>query len=320
MQRQTRGSSLIGSILLAGGQSLFSGVGAPVSGTSGTGRGTAGTGSRYINRSNGAMYWNEGTAAAPYWTPVDLSQDVFLGVRTDFRSGLGKAVADTAASALIADGSGVRVHGQGIAETDSGLTVAFAEGGPVASLITTDELEHTAALSHGDTTPQFQPDTHGPLVIDCDIAMSSAITARSLFVGFVGIIADAIDPPVTGATVTATLVLDDLAGVIFDTGLTAAARLYAVHNKSDAAASQNVTTGGRDTGVDFPAAGTYCRLRVEISAAGAMTIFKNKVQVASVAAALDVDEEVAPVLLVRSLATATKTMLVKRFAAWGYRG
>lgn len=293
---------------------------APLSGTSGAGAGTWAAPKCLLRcGANGVLYLNEGTLASPYWTPVNFRSRGLIAYASDFRAGLGKALADSNDAAVIADGTGLRVHGQGVAENDSGLTVAFLEGGPVASLITTDEAAHLAAISQPGTSPQFQPDTHGPLVVDAEIAMSSAITLRSLFLGWLGAIADALDPAVTGATVTATLVQDDLAGVIFDAGLTDADRLYAVHNKGDEAATQDVTAGGRDTGADFPAAGTYTRLRVEISRTGVMTVFKDKVQIAQISAALDADEEVAPSLYVRSTSAATKTMLVTMFAAWGSR-
>lgn len=311
----------------------IAGVGAPVSGigvysasghggtiqTPATGIGVCGTGSQYINVSNGVVYFNEGIAEAPYWSPINLLQKGLLSWFSDFRDGVGKALADTAALATLV-GSGLKIFGQGIAEIDSGFVVTIAEDGAIGTLTTTDEAAHLAAIGVGLTTSvPFQPDSHGPLIIDCKIAMSSAITLRSLFMGFLGTAADALDPPVTGSTVTATLVQDDLAGVIFDVGLTDVDRLYAVHNKSDEAASQNVTTSGRDTGVDFPAAGTYTRLRVEISAGGVMTIFKDKVQVTQIIAALDVNEEVAPILLVRSTSTAVKSMSLKQFDAWGNR-
>lgn len=295
---------------------------APLSGTSGTFAGTyAAPGALLRCTANGVPYINEGTLASPYWTPVGgvTRHRGLLGYETDFRSGLGKALADTAATAVIADGTGIRVHGQGIEETDSGLTVAFGEGGPVASLVATNEDAHLAAIGAGDTAVQYQPDTHGPLVIDATVAMLSALTLRRFFIGFLGTAADALDPPATGATVTITLVQDDLAGLFFDVGLTNADGLFAIHNKSDEAATLATTATGVDTSTDFPAAGTYVRLRVEISAAGVMTCFANKVQIASIAAALDVDEEVQPSLLIGSTSAATKTMLAKHVAMWGSR-
>lgn len=309
------------------------GAGAPISGsgiylssgqgggvvTPPTGLGSTGPGSKYIDINTGVIYFNEGTAAAPYWTPIDLFQKYILGWGSDFRAGLGKAVADTAVTVTLSD-SGVRVFGQGIDETDSGFVVAIGEDGPIGTLTTTDEDAHVAALGVGITTSvPFQPDTHGPMVVEALFAGNSALTSRRFFIGFIGTAADALDPPVTGATVTITLVQDDVAGILMDSGLTAATELFAPHNKSDEAATILTTAAGVDLGVVMPAAGTYTRLRVEINAAGVMTLFQDKIQIGQIIAAVDVDEELAPVLLVGSKTTATKAILVKYFRAWGYR-
>ena len=295
-------------------------AGAPVSGTSGTGAGTFAAPNVILLDTVGKnTYVNEGTLASPYWTPVNFQQPNLLAYVTDFRDGAGKAIADTDATATI-PGSGVRVHGQGVAETDSGLTVAHGEGGPVASLLTTDEVAHLLALSVGGTTPPYQPDTHKTLVVEALLAMDAALTDRAMFLGFLGTVADALDPAATGATVTITLVQDDLAGLFFDSGLTDADRLFAPHNKSDEAATIATTATGVDTGADMPAAGTYTRLRVEITADGTLVAFKDKVQIARIEATLDVDEECAPCLYVEANAAAVTTMLVKRFATWATRG
>lgn len=293
----------------------------PTSGTTGTGAGTWATpGALYFDNVNMVLYVNEGTLASPYWTPTSFDQRGLIGVFTDFRDGAGKAIANTDASATV-PGSGLRVFGQGIAETDSGLTVAYAEGEPVASLIATNEDAHLAALGVGASGFLLQPDTQGPLVIDVDVAMSSAITTRAMFAGFLGAAADALDPAFTYATTVITMPLDDCAGVTYSSELTDADRLYAPHNKSNEAASLDAAVATDiDTGVDFPAAGTYCRLRVEINRGGDMRVFKNKAQVALIVDALDADEEAAPVCYVESTDANTKTMLVKHFAAWGSRG
>lgn len=298
-----------------------SGFGAPVSGTGSTATGlnVSGPGSRYIDLNTGVVYWNEGTAASPYWTPENYLHPQLLSWFTDFRDGVGVAVAATDATVTLA-GSGIRLFGSGIEETDSGVTVAIGEDGPIASVIASAADAKLVAIGVGITTSvPFQPNTHGPLVIDVLVAMSSALTLRRFFCGFIGTAADALVSPATGSTTTITLVQDDLAGLFYDAALTAASRLFAPHNKSDEAATIATTATGVDTGVNFPAAGTYTRLRVEISAAGVMTCFIDKAQVTQISAALDVDEEVAPVLLVASTSAATKTMLVKRFATWGYR-
>lgn len=303
----------------------LSGNGAPVSGAIGslglepTGINIAGPGSLYTDIATGVVFFNEGTAAAPYWTPINYNQRGLLSWFSDFRDGVGKALADTATT-LTAGGSGIRTFGQGIDETDSGLVIAIGEDGAIGSLTTTDEAAHVAALGVGISgSVPFQPDRHGPITIDVLMSMSSLITLRAMFCGFLGTAADALDPPATGSGTTITLVQDDMAGLFQSVGLTATSRFFAPHNKSDEAATIATTATGVDTGVNLAAAGTYQRLRVEISPAGIMTCFIDKTQVTQISASLDTDEEIAPVLAIMSTSAATKTMLVKQFAAWGYR-
>lgn len=288
--------------------------GPPTSGTAGD-RGEAGA--LLVDTANGVTFVNEGTLNSPYWTPASYDQARLFGVSTDFRSQVGEPLADFDAELIVAD-SGVRIFGQGLAETDSGLVVqAAGEGGNVGRITTTDEAAHTLAI--GMEAGVMQPDQHKLLVVDVELTNVSAITLRGMFFGFLGLAADALDPAVTCATTTATLVQDDLAGMLFNVGFTDGDRLYAVHNKSDEAASQNVTTGGRDTATDIAAAGTYQRIRVEINEGGDMRCFVNKAQVASIADALDADEECSPVVYLESTSAAVKSADVRRFATWAYR-
>jgi len=268
-----------------------------------------------IDTTNLVVYFNEGTRASPYWTPISFDQPNLLAWHTDFRDAVGKALSDTAGTAVLA--SGVRVHGQGIAETDSGLTIAgVAEVGPVGSLITTNEDAHVAALGVGDTSLPMQPDVNGPLVIDVTFTHNTAITLRATFCGFIGASANALDPVVTGATTTLTLVLDDLVGIFQDVGLTDGDGLFLPHNKSNEAASLETTATGVDLSTTIAAAGTYQRWRVEISAAGVATAFVDKVQVGSISAALDADEELAPSFYLESTSAVVKQADIKRFTTW----
>lgn len=287
------------------------GSGTPVSGTSGTGVGTP-PGGKYVDEDTGNEFVNEGTAASPYWTPTSYTQPNLIGVYHDFRDeGDVKAIADTAAVAMLR--SGLRVFGQGIEQTDSGLTHSYeAEKGGLGALIATDEAAHLAALGMGDPVLLAQPDVHGTLVIDVEFTNESAITDRALFCGFIGAIADALDPVATGAATTITLVLDDLAGMLMDSGLTDADGIFLPHNKSDAAADIATTASGVDLSSTMPAAGTFTRWRVEVTSAGVVRAFINKAQVGEIEDALDVDEEVMPVFYVESNASATKQVNVRR--------
>lgn len=315
--RVSRGQILTGGSRARNNFDTITGTVAPASGTSGT---LAGPGSLYVNVTNGVAYINEGTRAAPYWTPISFSQPNLLGVREDFRGGSVKALADTAASAT--GPSGIRVFGQGIeVNGDTGLVVGTnAEGSMVGRLSATNEDEHLAALGMGSTVPMFQPDTHGPLVVDVTWTQVSNILTRRLFVGFLGTVADALDPPATGATTVITLVQDDMAGIFMDANLTDADGLFLAHNKSNEAASHATSATGVDLSTALAAAATYQRMRVEVSAAGVATAFVDKVQVGSVSAALDSDEEVMPVvaLIVESGTTALSAD-VKQFMCWGNR-
>lgn len=295
----------------------FRNAGPPVSGTSGTFANEVGVaGGLLWDTTNYVVYVNEGTQASPYWTPVGYDQAPLFGVHNDFRDNVGTAAAGTTMSVILA-GSGLRVFGQGHADTDSGLVVqAAAEGNIVARMTTTNEAAHLLAI--GMSAGVMQPDQHKQLVIDVELTMVSAITDRALFVGFLGTAADALDPAVTGATTVATLVQDDLAGLHMDSGYGDADRIYGVHNKSNAAATQDLTADG-DTSTNLAAAGTYQRFRVEINSAGNMLAFIDKVQVYSQAAALDVDEECTPVCYLESNAAAIKEADVRRFSAWAYR-
>lgn len=268
------------------------------------------------NARGSAPFLDEGTGSVPYWTPINIGTGPIFGVETDFRDGVGVAVAGTTMSVTLA-GSGVRVFGDGHADTDSGLVIQTAgEGGIEARMTTTNEAAHLLAL--GMDAGVMQPDQHDLLCIDVEFSNVSAITDRSMFVGFVGTAADALVAAVTGATTTATLVQDDLAGVFFDTSLTDADRWYGVHNKSNEAATQDLTADG-DTSTNVPAAGTYQRIRVEISAAGTMSVYADKALIYTQASAVDVDEELTPVFYLESNAAAVKTADVRRFSAWAYR-
>ncbi len=295
----------------------WQGEGPPSSGTSGTLAGEIVPGGVYWDRDNGPTFVNEGTLASPYYTPTSYDQAGLFGINTDWRDGVGKALADTAAASILV-GSGARLFGQGIeVNGDSGAVAnAAGEGGTVMRLHATNEDAHTIAV--GMAAGVMQPDTHKLLVVDVELSMVSAITARALFVGFLGTAADALDPAVTGATTVATLVQDDLAGLWMDAGLTDADRLFGVHNKSNADATQDLTVDG-DTSTDLAAAGTFQRFRVEIAADGDMTAFVDKTQVYTQAIALDIDEECSPVVYMETLTTATITFDCRRFSTWAYR-
>lgn len=319
---------------------IVDGNGFPKSGTYASGasafQGVAGSGppkgSLYVDSDSGVVFQNEGTAVTTYWTPIHAKQRGLMGIMTDFSDGfgpeqtnvptLGKAVADTAMSGLLTNG--MRVFGQGMADTDSGLTVAFTatDGkGPVASLVTTNEDAHLAALSHGPgTTATWQPDQHGTMVIDVLMTNSSAITVRNNFVGFIGGAADALDPIMTYATTVITNVDADIVGLVRSSELTDSAGIFNIFFNEAASGTVDVSESGVDAGVDMAAAGTYQRFRVEVHTDGSANMFIDKALVGSLAAgSVDADEEFIPVVIIESTDANTKTILLRHYHAWGAR-
>ncbi len=314
------------------GPGLYYGTTFPKSGTAGStvknGTG-AYPGSFYCDTTNDVWFVNEGTAVSPYWTPVSFSQNGLLGYHTDFTSGagpeqtgvvtLGYAIANTTAGGQVLT-NGFRVNGQGIEQTDSGLTIANTAtdgGGPVASLIATDEDAHLTQLSVGNgTTATWQPDQHGTMVIDCKLTNSSARTLRNIFVGWHGDGTGALDPIMTYATTVITSVGTDIAGLAYSAELTDADSIFNVN--FDAAGGATLTTTAVDTGVDMAAAGTYQRFRVEVDSTGVVRTFIDKALVGtSAAAAADVDEEFIPSVIIESTSAATKTILLRHMSVWG---
>lgn len=287
------------------------------SGSTATGLGVCGPGSRYTNTATGVQYVNEGTAANPYWTPTNFSQAGLLCGYTDWRDGVGIAVAGGEASALLA-GSGLRVFGTALPINDGGITVAQGLGGAIASLFAGATSGVMLALGFGGTTVPFKPSTMGQLVIDAEVAQLTAVTLRRWFFGFVGTAADALVSPVTGLTVTLTNVQTDLAGLMFDVALTAATSIFATRNKANDNPTLLVSATGVATGA-VVAADTYQRFRVEIDADGNARFFIDKILVSSVDLAVTPATALAPVLALHSTSAAAKTMLVKRFATWANR-
>ena len=301
------------------GLSRLSGVVAPISGPAGTGAGVAIRGSTYLNTNKPVVYVNEADADSPYWTPVNLDQPDLLSGFCDFRDGLGVALSSTAASTILA-GTGLRLFGSGIEETDSGVVVTYATNGPTARLTTSaadGKLVALSFLANGTSNLPMRPNLVAPMVVEIVCQQISAVTLRRFFVGFLGTVADALVSPATGATTTITLVQDDLGGLLFDAGLTAADTLCAISNNNDAASSK--TVAATTTGTTVAAAGTSMLFRVEIDAAGTMFAFRNRVLVATVPGAVDITEEFAPVALLASTSSAVKSMDTTRFGTWCHR-
>jgi hypothetical protein len=292
---------------------------------SGTLAGIAETDTVVFDKTTKSMFVNEGTAASPYWTPISVGANM-TGVLDDMNAlNVSTAIAGTYGLTP----AGIRVFGQGAAENDSGLIPTTAvEGGSVGLSTTTNEDAHLHAL--GSPAGIFQPDTHGTCVVDVEWTAVTNITTRAGFVGFSGAAADALDPLMTYSSTTASFTADDLVGATFSSELTDADRWYTVSEKSNLAATQALGTTG-NTSVDYPAAATYQRVRVEVRTDGTAYVWFDKTLFATVIAgasgggahasaiSYDVDEEFSPVAYIESSAASIRSTNIKRFMYWGVR-
>ena len=331
----TQDTALVGRLELIGvgvpgalppnGSQLISGDDPPVSGLLGRPlRPEPGSLYLYTGGANPVLFWNEGTRLSPYWTPVGFDQVGLLGVYEDFRGPDPKGIADVTAALNAA--SGMRVFGQGVVEVDSGvLKGTDVAGSHVGEMRTTDEDEHVVALGLGSAVAMLVPEDHGTLVIDITWAQLTDILTRRLFVGFAGEAADALDPLISIATTVITFVAagtegDDMAGICMDANAGDPDALYLAHVKANAAATIATTATGVDLSTNLAVAATYQRFRLEVTQAGVITAFIDKVQVSRITAALTPATALLPVaaLMVESGTTILKAT-VKQYMAWGLR-
>ena len=323
--------AVAGGFQIKNGIGFESGTGFPTSGTSGTTvRNAAGAPAStiYIDETTGTMFFNEGTVASPYWSPMGVNQRGIVGVMTDFSDLVGSAGTET--TAFYYD-KGVRFFGQGIEvnDVDTAVTISYPLGGPLATVGTTDEANHVMALGYGGTAGLWAPATNGVMVIDATFTGITDILTRAFFLGFSGdangAMANEIDPVVTGATTTLTFSAvgtagDNVHGLFMDSRLTAASTFFLATNKANAAATQTTADAALTVAATMPAAATYTRLRIEIDTAGNLRAFVNKVLVKTVLLAATPTKVLQPIFYqANSTTTAALKMGVRRFGTWAAR-
>ncbi len=314
---------------MATGGGLISGTGFPKSGTTGGGIihgvSRASTGTIYVDKSTGCTFVNEGTLASPYWTPTTYEQRGMMAWYADFRDGLGKANSDTAATATLT-GSGLRVFGDQIVATDSGLVIATDQTGQIGTLQASATSSGNAALGFGlggSPAGFYKPNTNGMFVVDAFVTQHTLKTLRSLFVGFTAAPIDALQSPATGATTVITYRAgaagNDCVGLYADANLTDAyTNWFNIHDNAGGTAT--ITTVAAVTGKAVAAVDVFDRVRVEVDADGGSRLFVNKLIAATNAAATNaITVAMSPVIVIQSTTAAVKPMLVKQFATWGVR-
>ncbi len=214
-------------------------------------------------------------------------------------------VANTAASRPF--GSALRVIGQGIAETDSGVVAVDGVSNGVVRLTTTNEAAHTCGLV---TSTGVAASLNGTIVGEWRVEMENLDT-KSVFVGFTDDVADTALSPVTGSTTTLTLADSDLIGFVLDAALTSDEEWHTAHNGG-------TTTGVTDstaltTGVDA-VAGEFDVLRVEIDPDGKGRWYINGELEKELAGAVSTTTKLGAVAIVEAAGAAIETLDVDYFA------
>ena len=187
---------------------------------------------------------------------------------TDF-TGDSIPVAGTVQVPIILSG-GVKVIGE-INNADDGIVIQGALNG-IGRLTTTDEDTLGVALATGVC---FDPALMGPLVIEARVSLP-AQTARSVFFGFAGVLAETQTELVVGATTTITFTAtdgDNLLGFLFDSQLTS--KNWHMPYKGGSATASTVSTAV-DSGV-LPVNGEFDILKLELYPDGSARWYINGV-------------------------------------------
>jgi hypothetical protein len=188
---------------------------------------------------------------------------------------------DLAVSGTGVPGSGINNVGDfklvgDLAETDCGL-VPISKANGWARITGTDENGYGAALA---SEVAFSPVLNGTLVLEARVELQ-ALTARNVFVGFAGTIADNVLEPLTAATVTITKVVPAL-GFLLDSQLTAGTKWHMPYLLATDTTQASTVVVSSQTAV----AAESDILRLEVDPNGAARWYINGVLEQSVGAGL----------------------------------
>ena len=169
-------------------------------------------------------------------------------------------VANTAATRAFG-GSGLRVVGQGIAETDSGITVGETDANNgVGILTTTDDADHSCGVA---TSQSFVVGKMAPISIECRVQFPDLDTKEFYF----GLTDENVDAEnlqsstIHAETVTVTLTAANLCGFLLSSELTDDEDWHMVYNGGDTTGQ----TDSREIDADVDAvAGEYDVLRLDV--------------------------------------------------------
>lgn len=183
------------------------------------------------------------------------------------------------------------------ANTQVATTVAASLNGEVTLKSSTADGTHAQNNSTFTGINLGWKANSGGLAVEARVQLD-AITDAYLFVGFTDVISTTVECPIFMNAGTQESDANDACGVIFDTDAT----------------SDFFTVGGVAATVDVtpvvsavaPVAGTYNVIRVEVSAAGAVTGYIDGVSIGSVAAAVTATTALTPAIIVGNRGAAAR--------------
>ena len=210
-------------------------------------------------------------------------------------------VANTAASRTFG-GSGFRVIGQGIAETDSGVTVLETAGlNGVGVLTTTNEDAHSCGLT---TATVFDVGLMGTLVAECRVQFDN-IDTKAFYFGFTDVNTDTgilEGEQLVAAGATLTLTASDLCGFLIDAEATDDEDWIMVYNGGTTTGETTIASIDADADPVDGAAGTreWQILRLEIGANGTARWYIDGVLKQTVTGAVSTSTDLALMAMIES--------------------
>ena len=213
-------------------------------------------------------------------------------------------VANTAATRTFGT-AGLRVIGQGIAETDSGIVLLESDGlNGVGRLTTTNEDAHSIGLT---TATMFDVGKMGTIVLEARVQFENLDT-KEFYFGLTDVNADATiieGGTMVGNGTTMTLTASDLCGFYLSAELTDDEDCHAIFNGGTTTGETVSTSLDLD---DDAVAGEWDVLRLEVGNNGTARWFVNGVLKKTQAGAVSTSTDLAAILMVAAYGAAIETV------------
>ena len=213
-------------------------------------------------------------------------------------------VANTAATRNFGT-AGLRVIGQGVAETDSGIVLLESDGlNGVGRLTTTNEDAHSIGLT---TATMFDVGKMGTIVLEARVQFENLDT-KEFYFGLTDVNADATiieGGTMVGNGTTMTLTASDLCGFYLSAELTDDEDWHAIFNGGTTTGETVSTSLDLD---DDAVAGEWDVLRLEVGNNGTARWFVNGVLKKTQAGAVSTSTDLAAILMVAAYGAAIETV------------